>query len=460
MTESPQDRPRVITCTPDVEDTRRFYNRLQFDEFIDPAGGNVCFTDGRVIIEVAPERTARITLVVPVNLETFTDLRPRSADGDDDALLLCDPNGVRVRPLVHAPDSEAGDGTPSMLGTGFHGFSIEAVDPAATIEFWKTLGLEPISGDLNQGYVTMSAEGAPTVTILKAGSCPHLFFNPGLNYFNSGRNPEVIAAVRNAGNPDHRGDHGLQLGGRSRQHHHPRSRWTRILRVQRLRSFPTMALRESGFGRTRSSLLAIGLTFSVLQTVGCFAPYVAIPGRTAIDQQVTSEAIRFAVDDMQLGGLPREGVYRVQVAGLVDIDREWIAACVRDRLLRESHAVSRGESASQYTFEVTVAHAASDLEQTLIGIPLFIPGAPLSFGDLSLYKSSTVTGRARLGAHIYDAHDRLIHDVPEVQRSRFFRSETYLTLIGSFYDTDVPDFVEPGDESPEDKPEDGDTSQP
>ena len=36
---------------------------------------------------------------------------------------------------------------------------------------------------------------------MAANSCPHLFFNPSLTYFNSGRNPEVIAGIRAAGIP-------------------------------------------------------------------------------------------------------------------------------------------------------------------------------------------------------------------------------------------------------------------
>lgn len=39
------------------------------------------------------------------------------------------------------------------------------------------------------------------VSLMRPLNCPHLFFNPSLTYFNGGRNPEVIAAIRKAGVP-------------------------------------------------------------------------------------------------------------------------------------------------------------------------------------------------------------------------------------------------------------------
>lgn len=181
--------------------------------------------------------------------------------------------------------------------------------------------------------------------------------------------------------------------------------------------------------------------------VGCFSPFMAIPGRSAIDQQVTAEAIRAAVNDLELEGLP-EGTFEVRVSAPREADVDWVAACARDRLSRDGHRVA-DKGKSTHTFEVTVAHAASDLEQTLIGIPLFIPGVPVAFGDISLYKSNTLTGRARLGAHVYDRSGRLTLLVPETQESRFFKNESFFTFIGAFIRTDVDEFVEPGDEDPE-----------
>jgi len=34
------------------------------------------------------------------------------------------------------------------------------------------------------------------VSIMKPNMCPHLFFNPSLTYFNGGKNPEIIEAIR------------------------------------------------------------------------------------------------------------------------------------------------------------------------------------------------------------------------------------------------------------------------
>ena len=173
-----------------------------------------------------------------------------------------------------------------------------------------------------------------------------------------------------------------------------------------------------------------------------------VPGRSAIEQQVTSEAVRAAVDGLELGSLQRVP-YQVRVSAAADVDREWVTVCVRDRLVAEGHTVLAKVGPvldPTHVIDLTVSHAATDLEATLIGIPLFVPGVPVAFGDLSLYKSDTITGRARLGAHIFDPGGRLVATVDEVQRSRFFRNETFLTFIGAFIRSNISDFVEPGEE--------------
>ena len=39
-------------------------------------------------------------------------------------------------------------------------------------------------------------EGSIGVSVMGVHSCPHLFFNPRLTYFNSGKTPMVIAKIR------------------------------------------------------------------------------------------------------------------------------------------------------------------------------------------------------------------------------------------------------------------------
>ncbi len=93
-------------------------------------------------------------------------------------------------------------GTHSTGITGnFAGISVEAFDIESTVKFWKALGFEMTQGDIEQGWATFSNGSAVDVSLMTANMCPHLFFNPGLTFFNSGENLENIRLIREAGIP-------------------------------------------------------------------------------------------------------------------------------------------------------------------------------------------------------------------------------------------------------------------
>ncbi len=175
---------------------------------------------------------------------------------------------------------------------------------------------------------------------------------------------------------------------------------------------------------------------------GCFSPEKTIHGRSAIDQQVTAAAIRAAVGRLDLHNLDKAGLYWLETKGSKDIDAEWVEVCLRRRLAREGFQIYERDGNNRLKIQATVDFAASDLESTLIGVPLYLPGTG-SLGDVSLYKSSTQIGRAQLGLLVWDSTGRLIQSVPEAQASRFFSNETYFTFIGPFTRTDLEEFVHP-----------------
>ncbi|MDH3494557.1 MAG: hypothetical protein OEM82_13460, partial [Acidobacteriota bacterium] len=93
-------------------------------------------------------------------------------------------------------------GEESFGATGnFAGISIEAVDVERTVSFWEALGFKKGMGDMSQGWAVYSNGSDVDVSIMKTGMCPHLFFNPGLTFFNSGKNLDNIARLREANIP-------------------------------------------------------------------------------------------------------------------------------------------------------------------------------------------------------------------------------------------------------------------
>ncbi|MEM7264049.1 MAG: hypothetical protein AAF488_18835 [Planctomycetota bacterium] len=185
---------------------------------------------------------------------------------------------------------------------------------------------------------------------------------------------------------------------------------------------------------------------------GCFSPDKTIPGRTAIDQQVTSAAICAAIEELDLSGVDPERDYWIHVTGPRDIDSGWVGTCLRRRMARDGFDIYYDQKPNRLRLEAVVDHAASDLESTLLGVPLNLPGVG-NFGDVSLYKSATQTGRASIGLLIWGESGKLDHVVPSVRASRFFLNETYLTFIGSFVRTNLEGYVPPGQENREEEDE-------
>jgi len=88
----------------------------------------------------------------------------------------------------------------SALGN-FAGLSLETANPEKTIAIWNQIGFTKASGNIENGWITLTNEQGLGVSIMKMNTCPHLFFNPSFTYFNGGNNLEVIGKVRAANIP-------------------------------------------------------------------------------------------------------------------------------------------------------------------------------------------------------------------------------------------------------------------
>ena len=188
----------IQTATPDLEKSIDFYTRLGFTKL--SLEERALFTDGNFIIEINPDSFSR------PGVRLFSDDWKAEAEklGEltvvvetPDGFVTSDPNGIRVYLETGSLEVETGDAPVGITGN-FAGISIEAVAVALTVEFWGALGFEQSQGDLEQGWAVFSNGGDIDISIMSPNTCPHLFFNPGLTFFNSGNNLENIAKLREA----------------------------------------------------------------------------------------------------------------------------------------------------------------------------------------------------------------------------------------------------------------------
>ena len=189
----------IQTPTPNFKQSQDFYSNLGFKTVSDDP---FVATDGKVFVEINPERTARVAIKLfsdDWSAETAEVEKLSHVVESNSSFHASDPNGVRVELVNGSFPFEYADESFGITGN-FAGLSIEAFDPVRTVDFWSALGFEKTMGDLDQGWVAYARERAG-ISIMKTGMCPHLFTNPGLTYFNSGKNLENIEKLQGAGIP-------------------------------------------------------------------------------------------------------------------------------------------------------------------------------------------------------------------------------------------------------------------
>jgi len=201
-----------------------------------------------------------------------------------------------------------------------------------------------------------------------------------------------------------------------------------------------MAVRSPGRTRRRPRAAMLAAVLGAAALPACFAPVKPPPAFPAVEQQVTSAAVSAAVARIDFDGLETHRPYRVQVTAAWDAEKGVVRAALEQRLAEAGYRVVREEAPGVALLEAVVSHAGSDIETSLLGVPIFVPGLPLAFGDISLWKSSTVTGRARLGIHVWDADARFEHAIAPAQADRKITNFSFFTFIGPFLYTDVESY--------------------
>ena len=193
----------VQTCTGHLATSKDYYQRLGFTLLSEE--NPTLLTDGKFLLEINPTNTARTGLKLyradwTEMIEELT--KATTVLPFEGGHLVSDPNGVKVY-LMNGEmekDYELSSESNAIPGN-FAGLSIEAVDVPKTVDFWQTLGYKKTMGGMEQGWIAFENGSAVGVSIMKPMMCPHLLFNPGLTFFNGGKNLPVIEKIRAADIP-------------------------------------------------------------------------------------------------------------------------------------------------------------------------------------------------------------------------------------------------------------------
>ena len=191
------------TPTNNLKKSLDFYSKLRFKVISekDP----VIVSDGKIFIEINADRYARAGLklfsstweAVVNQLKKITTVIEV-----ENGYLLSDPSGTWIY-LMETPEilpDTVATAAASVLGN-FAGISLETIDIEQSMEIWKLLGFVKSGGDPASGWVSLVNDEHLTISIMKPNSCPHLFFNPSLTYFNGKNNEQVIENIRSLNIP-------------------------------------------------------------------------------------------------------------------------------------------------------------------------------------------------------------------------------------------------------------------
>jgi hypothetical protein len=186
----------IQTPTPNVSSSIEFFQKLGFKElFEDP----LIFSDGKANIIVNTDRYARLGL--RLYQESWNKEIPKLKEIAEiqetkEGYLISDPSGVWLYLIEGIPkwDLEENENSFSTLGN-YMGISLESTDQKKSFKLYQTLGFELAFGNVDGGFFSLDCNGF-SISIMKANSCPHLFFNPSLTYFNGKNNLEIISKIR------------------------------------------------------------------------------------------------------------------------------------------------------------------------------------------------------------------------------------------------------------------------
>ena len=188
----------IQTPTANLKESVEFYTKLNFQIISDE--GSIVVTDDQVVIEINPNRFARAGIkIYHSNWKVIVEqLREQTKVIDiENGYLLSDGSGTWIYLINEEWDEMAMTVQldKSILGN-FAGVSLEVIDIEKAMKIYQILGFQPSMGSLEQGWIALTNEEGMSVSLMKPNSCPHLFFNPSLTFFNGKNNLEVIEKVR------------------------------------------------------------------------------------------------------------------------------------------------------------------------------------------------------------------------------------------------------------------------
>ena len=190
------------TPTPNVKSTTDFYSTIGFTQL---SKSPLLVSDNKVVIEINENRFARAGVKLfdiswNLIIEQLKDIC--IIHKIKNGYMLSTPSNTWIY-LIESEESPQYDLSklkPSILGSNA-GLSLETPNIELSMQIWKTVGFSNQQGSLDQGWIALANSEGFTISLMQPNTCPHLFFNPSLTYFNGKENLSIIEKIRSLNIP-------------------------------------------------------------------------------------------------------------------------------------------------------------------------------------------------------------------------------------------------------------------
>lgn len=190
-------------------------------------------------------------------------------------------------------------------------------------------------------------------------------------------------------------------------------------------------------------LAALGLAFLA---VGCIDPRITNTGRSAVEQNLISQAVERAVDTMSFSAYAGKNAV-VDISKLApQCDKDYVSAVIDTHLALSGIKVVEKADDAQIKIRFACGVLATDNTTLNIGtpaIPVPLPNTNINFGipEMSIFKRVARTGSCRMSALIYDVKTGKLLDAYRGVQSRTFYNYWIAFMIFPYVlrDVDVAD---------------------
>lgn len=189
----------IHSPSPNLDQSLAFYKKLNYQVV---SAQPTLVTDGKMLLEINPDVYARAGVKFyksswAKEVELLKKLT--TVYLIEKGYMVNDFNGCMIYliegqlPIKHTPKEVAYGSTGNFMG-----MSLESAHMAKSLEIWKVLGFSITMGSVDKGFIIIANSTGFSISMMKPLTCPHLFFNPSLTFFNGKENIEVIEKIKQA----------------------------------------------------------------------------------------------------------------------------------------------------------------------------------------------------------------------------------------------------------------------